>query len=218
MARLRMTPQQAAQLLGVDPSATTLDVTNAWRAWVKLAHPDAGGDRGHFEALAEARAVLLRAAHRGSAPGVETRDHRTPDQPSDHVPSVEDRPKLRGVCRRPSALALLGYVVMAFAVPLTVLIAPRLSAVVAGFVIGIVAAAGAVTVERTVLRPGADTGHRITMLFLSWVPIVAVLAGAAHAMGADVIGVLPVIVLPFIACIASVNPGAGLWRPIGSSS
>ena len=208
-----MTPHHAAQLLGVEPDASTLEVNNAWRAWVKLAHPDAGGDRGHFEALAEARAVLLRAARRGSAPR-----GSASAEPTRHRHSGALRPGLHAVSRRPSTRALLGFVVMALVMPLTVLIAPGLSAVATGFVIGIVAAAGAVLVARSVLRPIADTGHRITVLFSSWLPIVAVLAVSAHALGAGVIEVLPVIALPFVACIAAVNPGAGLWRPIGSSS
>ena len=42
--RTDMTREHAALLLGVDESASADDVQRAWKVWVRLAHPDAGGE------------------------------------------------------------------------------------------------------------------------------------------------------------------------------
>jgi len=35
------------------------------------------------------------------------------------------------------------------------------------------------------------------------------------AVDASLVPVLPLLALPLVAAVASVNPGAGLWRPVG---
>ena len=56
--RTEMTREHAALLLGVDECASADDVQRAWKVWVRLAHPDAGGDRDHFEALMHAMTTV----------------------------------------------------------------------------------------------------------------------------------------------------------------
>ena len=84
--------------------------------------------------------------------------------------------------------------------------------------LGAAAAGFAVVAERNVLQPFADTGHRIGILCAAWVPVVTLLLVGSAIQGVDVIAVLPIVALPFVASVALVNPGAGLWRPVGSSS
>ena len=57
--RTEMTREHAALLLGVDECASADDVQRAWKVWVRLAHPDAGGGRDHVEAMMYARRCLL---------------------------------------------------------------------------------------------------------------------------------------------------------------
>ncbi len=198
---MRMTRERAALLLGVEAHATAHEVNRAWRVWVKLAHPDAGGDRCHFEALAGARAVLLKC---------ETPKTPAPD-PGIEVP---ERPRLRSVCSRPSQRGMFQVMLVLIATVVLVLLAPRWPAFGAALAMGTAAGCAALALQRAVLQPDADTGHRISVLFLAWVPVVVSVAGTGALLGIDVIAVLPVIVLPFIVFVAMVNPGAGLWRPI----
>lgn len=193
-----MTRERAALLLGVDVHASAHQVNQAWRVWVKLAHPDAGGDRGHFEALSDARAVLLKCEIPAPDPVIE----------------VPDRLGLRSVCTRPSPRGMFQAMLVLIATMVLVLLAPRLPVLGSAFALGIAAGCAALAIQRAVLRPNADTGHRISVLFLAWVPVVLSVTGTGALLGVDVIAVLPVIVLPFIVFVAMVNPGAGLWRPI----
>ena len=68
--------------------------------------------------------------------------------------------------------------------------------------------------QRTCLGALADTGHRIGLIVAVWLPVATVVALAATTVGTSLIPVLPVFVLPFVATVALVNPGAGLWRPV----
>ena len=204
-----MTRQQAALLLGVEVHATPTEVNHAWRVWAKLAHPDAGGDRAHFEALARARALLLR----GGAATVPAMDQCTSDEPRGSA-----RLSWRQVCRRPDLRAVIALCVVVLVGLLATIASPRVSTLMAGLMLGAAATGFAVVAERNVLQPFADTGHRIGILCAAWVPVVSLLLFGSAFRGVDVIAVLPIVALPFVASVALVNPGAGLWRPVGSSS
>lgn len=52
--------QAAARLLGVSPDANPAEIRAAYRAAMRSAHPDAGGDPARAAALAAARDLLLR--------------------------------------------------------------------------------------------------------------------------------------------------------------
>ena len=110
--RTDMTRQHSALLLGIDESSSADDIQRAWKMWVRLAHPDVGGDRDHFEALMRARRILLanvvqaNALKADTAPAVEQ--------------AVPDRPSLRSVIRQPSgraAIVLVSLVAVALASP-----------------------------------------------------------------------------------------------------
>lgn len=201
---MRMTREQAALLLGVDVDAPSEQVDQAWRVWAKLAHPDVGGDREHFEALALARFVLSRRAD-------VSRWH-----PSETpvAPTTPPRAPLRDVCCRPSARGILGMALTAMGSIVAVLLAPHLSDLGAALAVGAAASAGAIAIQRNLLRRSADTGHRISVLALAWFPIAAVLAAAIVYQGVAIISFLPVVALPFVVIVGLVNPGAGLWRPV----
>lgn len=204
---MRMTAEEAAFLLGVDVDASAQQVNHAWRVWAKLAHPDTGGDRGHFEALMEARAVLVRRATR---PEVQ---RSTP--PRTEAPSR--RAQLRDVCRWPSRQGMLAIATAAMGSMVAVAIAPNISDLGAAMCIATTAALIAIVIQRSVLGESADVGHRITVLTLAWFPMAGLLAGAVAYQGVAIIGLLPVVVLPFVVAVSLVNPGAGLWRPIRQS-
>lgn len=203
-----MTREQAALLLGVDVDASTEQVNHAWRVWAKLAHPDLGGDRGHFEALAVARAVL---AGRAARPAPQ-------EQSSSATEPSNDRDRLRDMCRRPSPRGTLAIVLAALGSVIAVAIAPSLSDFGAALAVATAACVCAVAIQRSVLREAADVGHRIALLTLAWFPTAALLAVMVAYHGVAIIGLLPVVALPFVVAVALVNPGAGLWRPIRQTS
>lgn len=97
---------------------------------------------------------------------------------------------------------------------LVVLVPWPWSDVAAAFAAGAAASAWAVVVERSILVRSADTGHRITVLALAWLPAATLLSLVTAMHGVPVIGLLPVVALPFVGVVALVNPGVGLWRPI----
>ena len=188
---------QAARLLGVPEDAEPALIRRAYRAWVRLAHPDAGGDPEHFARLTHARRTLLR-------PGVF--EPRPMPAPPPRAPlSVMAHPP-----RRP-ALHLLGAAVSIAAVALPL---AGVGSVLAAVIAGCAAAAWAWLTARACLRPGADAGHRITLLTLIWLPVAVAQVACSAVLGTAIIETLPVLVLPFVAVIASVNAGAGLWRPL----
>ncbi len=194
---------EAARLLGVSPTSDEASIRRAFRAWAALAHPDHGGDGRHFQALCDARDALLQPM--AESPGIEPVER----QPHQDCTTPRPRRTWREVIERPTprAAALLalglvasiGAVLLAGPAPLLALPAALASA------------AWCVAVSRTILR-GADHGHVIVTRSLAWAAatcgqlVVATLAGIA------LIEVLPLLALPFVAAIAAVNPGAGLWR------
>ena len=193
---MRMTREQAALLLGVRSQASSEEVNHAWRVWAKLAHPDAGGDREHFEALAHARSVLLSRTELA----VEV--------------SVEPRASLRSVCHRPSLGRLLVVCLAIVGSSIGGIGVAHLSDFGTAFAIGVASAATAIAIQRAFLGPSADTGHRITIVVLAWLPVVAALGLGVTYLGVELIELLPVVVLPLVVTVALVNPGAGLWRPV----
>lgn len=56
-----MNRHEARQLLGLPPAHTAAEVEAAYRARVRLAHPDRGGSAEEFRALTESRRILLTA-------------------------------------------------------------------------------------------------------------------------------------------------------------
>lgn len=193
-----MTREEAAVLLGVPLDAQANTVRHAWRMWVRIAHPDVGGDPTHFAQLDEARRILIR-----------------PLPAPEFV--VEPTPRLAWsqVLRRPAhsvALAIAGIATILLAIIPASL--PVSFAACVG-VASIAATAWAVWFMREVLNPNADHGHRIAVLALSWLPIALIQVLVSVVIGFSLIPVLPLLALPFVAAVASVNPGAGLWRPVG---
>lgn len=201
---MRITREQAALLLGVDPDASPEQVNHAWRVWAKLAHPDAGGDREHFEALAQARAVLTRGGQQASRL---THQEATSTAPAPRTP-------LRQVCCRPNARRAFVLAMVVLGAILIAVLAAHSSDLGAAVAVGIAASSIAITIQRTVLTGKADTGHRITVLTVAWLPMAALLSGIVVLQGAAIVGFLPVVALPFVVTVGLVNPGAGLWRPV----
>ena len=208
--RTEMTREHAALLLGVDESASADDVQRAWKVWVRLAHPDAGGDRDHFEALMHARRVLLASVVQANA--VE----------ADAAPAAEhaapDRPSLRSVVRRPSrgaAIVLVGVAVIALASPVATLsLAPWVSALIMGGC----AAGFAVGATRALLGDRGDVGHRIMCIWALWLPFACGQVGLSASLGSDIVLMLPVLAVPLVASVAWMNAGVGLWTPVRSSA
>ncbi len=56
----RMSREKAANILGVSTNASKRDITNAFRAKMRAAHPDVGGNEKIAQQLNEARDTLLR--------------------------------------------------------------------------------------------------------------------------------------------------------------
>ena len=207
-----MKRQEAADLLGVEVDADSTTVRQAWRVWAKLAHPDIGGDRAHFEALIQARNVLLARRHDPEPP-----QPAVPNAPAP-APAPAPRPSLRCVLCRPSRRGLTAIVVASILVVLVVPVSGLSPIPVSALLLGSVASGVAIAVQRTCLGAWADTGHRIGLLVAVWLPVAAIVALAATTVGTPLLPVLPVFVLPFVAAVALVNPGAGLWRPVRVAS
>lgn len=203
-ARTPMSRSEAAGLLGVDPSADADTVRHAWRMWARVAHPDVGGDPEHFARLDRARRVLM--------------------EPLPYVPTVEWKPRprqpLRSVLRqpaRPMGLILAATVTLLMATLPGAMPGPVSlgTLVVTATPAAVLAALTAVWTARQVLAPDADRGHRITLLAGVWLPLAVLLVAVSTLTGASMLPVLPVLALPLVAAVASLDPGAGLWRPIG---
>ncbi len=203
MARLsrgRMSVEQAALLLGVDPDAEPEAVHQAFRVWARLAHPDAGGDRGHFEELIRARRTLVSRAP-------------SPAEPPEVTP-VPPRLEFSAVRRRPSVTGTVVIVVVLLAALISPLATVALPVWMAAGVMGGCATAFSVTVSRCCLDVRADVGHRIGTLMITWTPVAVVQVLIASMLGTHIFLALPVLALPLVFAVALVNPGAGLWRPI----
>jgi len=204
----------AARLLGVSSAADRDDVLRAWRLWARAAHPDAGGDRGHFEALCIARDVLLAtrattAAARPGRPGPSAR----PAEPA-FVSTAPRMPLRQVLCRPRHPLVLLAAAVgsvLLGGLPRLLSETPLALAVLPG---ACAAAIWAAIAQRSILRVDADAGHRIALLALLWLPIWLGQLIVSAAMDIETITVLPLTAVPFAAAIACQNSGAGLWRPV----
>lgn len=195
----------AARLLGVPADADDATVRRAFRAWASLVHPDHGGDARSFADLCRARDILLRADDPtvGEAAG-EARAHAEPAAP-------RPRRAWRDVVVWPGAplagLLALGGVLAALSVIAGLWVdMPWGIAPAALF-----GAAWCCVVTSAVVR-GGDAGHVIVVRSAAWSVVACGQVAVAALLGIAIIGVLPVLALPFVAVIAAVNPGAGLWR------
>ena len=192
-----MSREEAALLLGVPADADAETVRHAWRLWARVAHPDVGGDPAHFARLDEARRILLRPGPIpfGSRPSREPRG----------LSSSADRPGPCLCCWLLSGAVLLAVLPAVSPVPFG---ADAVAAAIA-------AAAWAVWATREVLGERADHGHRIAALALAWMPVAAAQVLVSAGAGVSLVPVLPLFAVPLVVAVAAVNPGAGLWRPIG---
>ena len=208
--RTDMTRRHSALLLGIDESSSADDIQRAWKMWVRLAHPDVGGDRDHFEALMRARRILLANVVQANAVKADTA--RAAEQ------AVPDRPSLRSVVRRPSgraAIVLMSLVAVALASPaVTLSLTPWLSAAI----MGVCAAGFAVGATRALLGDRGDVGHRITCVSVLWLPVACGQVGLSASLGSDIVLMLPVLAVPLVASVTWMNAGAGLWMPVRSSA
>ncbi len=73
----------------------------------------------------------------------------------------------------------------------------------------------AVWAASEILSKSADRGHRIAALALLWLPIAVMQVLVSVLFGTSFVPVLPLLALPLVAVVALINPGAGLWRPVG---
>ena len=188
---------EAAQLLGVPVDADPDTVRHAWRLWARVAHPDVGGDPVHFARLDEARRLLQRP------------------QPAEFGRQPQPRAPWSVVLRRPARpsvllLAAVGVVLLADL--------PAVTAVPFGIcaaVAAVACAAWALWATREVLGERADHGHRIAALALLWLPVASAQVLMSAGAGVSLVPVLPLLAVPLVVAVAAVNPGAGLWRPVG---
>ena len=193
-----MKRDEAAFLLGVPATADPETVRHAWRMWARIAHPDVDGDPAHFAQLDEARRVLLQ-----TVPALAS------------VITYAPRKTWSQVVRKPAhpvALALSGIATILLAALAGLSPLPYAAAVATS---SLAAAMWAVWVTSEMLSKSADHGHRITALALLWLPIALMQVLVSVLVGTSFVPVLPLLALPFVAVVALVNPGAGLWRPVG---
>jgi len=193
-----MNRDEAAYLLGVSPEADPDEVRHAWRMWARIAHPDVGGDPAHFAQLDHARRILL-----------------LPVPAPIFVAVPKPRAGWSQVLQRPKHLAAL---VITGATTISLPALAGLVGVPFTVVVAVAALASAMWVAwcvREILNRNADRGHRIAALALCWLPIACAQVLVSLAVGASLVPVLPLLALPLVAVVATVNPGAGLWRPVG---
>ena len=201
--RERIDRAEAATLLGVPVDADPSAVRHAWRMWARIAHPDVGGDPAHFARLEEARRVMMRPL-----PVVLETPPRATWAQAVRMPE------------RPLPLVIAAVIAVALAL-LPVLLpqpVPPLTLAMSALPAAMGAAAWSAWATRALLGPRADRGHRIAMLALAWLPVATAQQVLAASAGASLLAVLPLFALPLTAAVSTVNPGAGLWRPIGTPS
>jgi len=199
--RVRLTRAEAAVLLGVPADAPPATVRHAWRMWARIAHPDVGGDPVHFARLEQARRVMM--------------------IPDPDVVVVPPRARLVEVLQRPAHPVLIALGVLAALVlsALPALIGDRTSlvAIAVACTPGAVAAAGiAAVVTRECLADAADRGHRIVVVTVAWLAVAVPQVLLAAACGVDLVPVLPVLAVPIVAVVGSLDPAVGLWRAVPS--
>lgn len=193
-----MKRDEAAYLLGVPADSDADTVRHAWRMWARIAHPDVGGDPVHFAQLDQARRILL-----------------LPVPAPVFVAAPKPRANWSQVLQRPKHLATVvvtGVLTIALSAIAGVAHVPFIVVVA---VSGLTSAIWVAWVVREVLNSNADHGHRIAALALCWLPIACAQVLVSLAVGASFVPVLPLLALPLVAAVATVNPGAGLWRPVG---
>lgn len=190
-------------MLGVGDDASPDAVRQAWRMWARIAHPDAGGDPRHFAQIDQARRVLL---HATASPRLAPPGSTNPANPA------RPRPALRAVLtkvRHPRSLALAaGASIVSALLPAVTDTPLALAALPAA----LTATAWAVWATRETVTDRGDRGHRIEVLALFWLPLALAQVLVSSMAGASLIPVLPLLALPLAAAVASMNPGAGLWR------
>lgn len=199
-----MSREEAARLLGLRPAADPGAVRHAWRMWARVAHPDVGGDPEHFARLDHARRVMMQPL----APVAKPEWRPQPRQPLGAVLTAPSRPI--GLILAAMLTLLLGTLPGSVPGP----ISPGMLVVMA-VPASALAALTAVWAARQVLTADADRGHRIMVLAGVWLPLAVLLVVVSTLTGASMLPVLPVLALPLVAAVAALDPGAGLWRPIG---
>lgn len=200
-----MNRHEAASLLGVRTDADPEAVRHAWRMWARMAHPDAGGDPDHFSRLDHARRTLL-----SSPPVVGAAHERRPESPQ-----AQPREPFSALVTRPThipALILTGLGVVLLALIPGLVSAPL---ALAALPASVAAASWAVWATRETLHARADTGHRIAALTMVWLPVATVQVLISWLAGSSLVPVLPLLAVPLVVAVSAINPGAGLWRPVG---
>ena len=185
----------AARLLGIPADAESSDVRRAFRLWAAVAHPDCGGSQAQFARLCAARDVML-----------------APRPPLRSAPTVATRTPWRDVLRVPSpsqALVLVALVALSVTAVLLAHVVPVLLGLA---VAALAATATSVTIGRVLLR-NPDHGHVIVTRAIAWIAITCLQCTVAALAGIPAFEALPLLAVPFVASIAMVNPGAGLWLP-----
>lgn len=192
-----MERSEAARLLGIAADATPREVRRAFRLWAAMAHPDHGGSERQFALLCQARSVLLRPP---PPPEITT-------PPRKAWRDVVVRPGPRGVA------LLMGLVALSIVAVLAAPLGPMPWSLVGA------ALASTVTcmVAGRLLLNQPDHGHVIVTRSLAWIAVTALQCALAAAVGIPAFEALPLLAVPFVACISLVNPGAGLWRPSRSA-
>ncbi|MFM8240587.1 MAG: hypothetical protein ACKOAW_09775 [Actinomycetota bacterium] len=188
---------EAAAVLGLGDRPTPDEIKRAWRLWAREAHPDFGGNESEFARLCEARTVLMEPL--AGDPGVAS----ARPAPRRAWRDVLVRPDSRG------ALQLACLCAMSLVAVLVASLFPMPWGLSGAAVI---ATATCVVASRRLLS-GSDHGHVIVVRSVAWITITALQCGLAALVGIPAFEALPLLAVPFVACISLVNPGAGLWRP-----
>lgn len=192
----------AARLLGIPADAEARDVRRAFRMWAAMVHPDFGGSQEQFARLCAARDVLLAPPPR-SAP-----EHHDSTAVRCHLAA---RTPWRDVLRRPSpssVIVLAALVVLSVSAVLVALVVPILLGLA---VAAIAATVTSVAVGRVLLR-NPDHGHVIVTRTIAWIAITGLQCVVAALAEIPAFEALPLLAVPFVASIAMINPGAGIWR------
>ena len=194
--------ETAARLLGIPADAESREVRRAFRLWATMAHPDIGGSQEQFARLCAARDVLLASP--------------VPSAPQDHNSAAESgrlaaRTPWRDVLRTPSPMqALMLFVLLTLSV--SAVLAALVVPVLLGLAVAAIAAtAASVAIARALLR-NPDHGHLIVTRTIAWMVITGLQCVVAALAGIPAFEALPLLAVPFVASIAMINPGAGMWR------